>query len=116
MHRFRLQQLFNASNKSTHTTVRRAIVLSYSKAKLLSPSCVNSHVTARAHLPHVSQSTNMPGRYMSSTSTSTSSSSSDADENEIDLVTPASTRVGWIGTGVMGKSCAAHILKAGKVY
>lgn len=30
-----------------------------------------------------------------------------------DSVTPSNTRVGWIGTGVMGRSMCAHLIKAG---
>ena len=31
----------------------------------------------------------------------------------MELVTPQDTRIGWIGTGVMGRSMCSHILKAG---
>ncbi|KAF2285215.1 hypothetical protein GH714_039029 [Hevea brasiliensis] len=33
--------------------------------------------------------------------------------NTSDSVTPSNTRVGWIGTGVMGRSMCAHLIKAG---
>ena len=29
------------------------------------------------------------------------------------LISPQTTKVGWIGTGVMGKSMCGHLLKAG---
>ena len=31
----------------------------------------------------------------------------------MELVQPESTRLGWIGTGVMGRSMCSHLLKAG---
>nr|XP_043624029.1 probable 3-hydroxyisobutyrate dehydrogenase-like 1, mitochondrial [Erigeron canadensis] len=30
-----------------------------------------------------------------------------------DLITPSNTRIGWIGTGVMGQSMCSHLIKAG---
>ena len=34
-------------------------------------------------------------------------------EMEMEMVTPETTRLGWIGTGVMGRSMCSHLLKAG---
>lgn len=35
------------------------------------------------------------------------------DDKKMDAVKPESTRVGWIGTGVMGASMCGHLMKAG---
>ncbi|KAK4594802.1 hypothetical protein RGQ29_018499 [Quercus rubra] len=36
-----------------------------------------------------------------------------ANTTDRELISPSNTRVGWIGTGVMGQSMCSHLIKAG---